>query len=169
MTFPTTSLRSSLNRFSDPLTAYKRNVHYDGDFLGSWHQDTSVVSGTTPHCLIPSTLCKHPTARSGSLACARKRGCMWESRGNNPRACPVCGNTNLHASQRQHIVRNNSSKTISGVLGYKCENGHVFMADNSSDAPDSSDLGELRRSSAGVRGVPTTAREPQTRCIQLGC
>jgi|HubBroStandDraft_1064217.scaffolds.fasta_scaffold118318_2 hypothetical protein len=67
---------------------------------------------------------------------------MQEHPANHPRACPVCGNTNLQESQRQHVVRNNPSKTISGVLGYKCENGHVFMADNSSDDLDSTDLEE---------------------------
>jgi hypothetical protein len=79
----------------------------------------------------------------GRLSCVRqKEGSMRESSANNPRACPVCGNTNLQESQRQHVVRYNPSETISGVLGYKCENGHVFMADNSSDDPDSMDQEE---------------------------
>jgi hypothetical protein len=67
---------------------------------------------------------------------------MREGSVKNPRACPVCGNTNLQESQRQHVVKNDPSKTISGVLGYKCENGHVFMADNSSDDPAPTDLEE---------------------------
>jgi hypothetical protein len=67
---------------------------------------------------------------------------MHESSANHPRACPVCGNANLQESQRQHVVKNNPSETISGVLGYRCENGHVFMADDSSEAPDSTDLEE---------------------------
>ena len=41
-----------------------------------------------------------------------------------PKECPVCKSTNLQPSNRQSVGK--LTVPVSGVLSYRCENGHVF-------------------------------------------
>ncbi len=59
-----------------------------------------------------------------------------------PEVCPVCGTANIDAIQRQSVVKGSASPAISGVVGYRCENGHVSIAPKDSDSsePDHLDV-----------------------------
>lgn len=51
-------------------------------------------------------------------------------------ACPVCGNKNLKASERQ-LVREQQPQSNSAALSYRCENGHVIMPSSQPGASSS--------------------------------
>jgi hypothetical protein len=57
-----------------------------------------------------------------------------------PDVCPVCGTAKIDAIQRQSVVKGSASPAISGVVGYRCENGHVSMAPEASDSSEPDDL-----------------------------
>ena len=43
--------------------------------------------------------------------------------------CPVCGSTKIQTSNRQTTARpDDPDNVITGILGYRCENGHVSIA-----------------------------------------
>ncbi len=43
--------------------------------------------------------------------------------------CPVCGSTNIQPSNRQSMnPTDDGDNAITGILGYRCENGHVSIA-----------------------------------------
>ena len=47
-----------------------------------------------------------------------------------PKACPVCGNQTLDPIMRKPLSTTtdaDASGIVSGVLAYRCENGHIFM------------------------------------------
>jgi len=50
-----------------------------------------------------------------------------EQRGpEQPQICPVCGSAKIKPSFRQNTSQ--ADELISGILGYRCENGHVSIA-----------------------------------------
>jgi len=45
-----------------------------------------------------------------------------------PNLCPVCGITSIRAVERKTIARlDRGANPVSGVLAYRCANGHLFM------------------------------------------
>lgn len=49
-----------------------------------------------------------------------------------PSECPVCGSKNLEPSLRQSLGSEQlSNNPITGILSYRCHNGHVFMPPDS--------------------------------------
>ena len=51
---------------------------------------------------------------------------MQENLPIRPAECPVCGSTILQVSHRQSVSL--PKEAVSGILSYRCENGHVFIA-----------------------------------------
>jgi hypothetical protein len=47
-----------------------------------------------------------------------------------PPTCPVCGSANLQSSNRQNVTlpQDDPQNIVSGILGYRCEKGHVSIA-----------------------------------------
>ena len=52
---------------------------------------------------------------------------MQEKRAIPPAECPVCGNTILQVSPRQSVCSLTENDPVSGILSYRCANGHVFL------------------------------------------
>jgi hypothetical protein len=55
---------------------------------------------------------------------------MEKGQGTESLTCPVCGTPNLYSINRQSVTlpQDDPQSIVSGVLGHRCENGHVSIA-----------------------------------------
>jgi hypothetical protein len=49
--------------------------------------------------------------------------------------CPVCGNTSITPVVRQTMLHTSDSPQNTNVIGYRCENGHLCMANSENPQP----------------------------------
>ncbi|MBV9085895.1 MAG: hypothetical protein JOY79_00300 [Acidobacteriaceae bacterium] len=55
-----------------------------------------------------------------------------------PETCPVCGKGPLEPVERRAVVRpTNGNSPISGVLAYRCPEGHFFVSEKAKAASES--------------------------------
>jgi hypothetical protein len=61
----------------------------------------------------PVTALRHRTAQTGQV---------------KPKVCPVCGMDSIRPVERKTVaLLDGGANPISGVLAYRCPNGHLFM------------------------------------------
>jgi hypothetical protein len=63
---------------------------------------------------------------------------VWGCMAKYPKQCPVCGRNQIQPVMRRPLLElEGERKAISGVLSYRCSNGHVFLANQKKQSRNS--------------------------------